>query len=505
MGRKYNGNSKIFSSIFIVIVICGGFLPLIGHYSSQFFPIPAYKDNYEENNKWNQEALLEKDDSIYLASYAGELDDPISINSNDDLYDLKLQGVITGDGTEGNPYILENLVIDTDFSGPAIDIGDTDAYLIINNCNILNSGTPDGYSGVIIRNCSNIKIMNCLVENTYEIILYDNSFNNTVINNTILHTNGFSAISISGAHHNKILNNTLMYTENYAINLWEAENNVISGNIMTNNHGGIQVEHSHSNDFFENEILGKNEKSGFKLRISNENTISRNSITKNRHGINLISSNDNIICFNDINENLYTQAREDIDCTGNQWDNGTIGNYWGNDYINKYPDATNDGTVWDTPYEIDGEGLGIDHFPLVNLLILDIKAPIFTYVPLDFSADEGYSDLSISWTAADLYPSTYTIELDGTEVVSAIAWTTGIAISYDIPDELLEGNHSITIIISDENGNTAQDTVIFTVIDVLTYESPIGSYPWLWLSILCITSIAIVTGKNIGFMFFCGS
>ncbi|MHA1519401.1 MAG: hypothetical protein ACTSRK_04390, partial [Promethearchaeota archaeon] len=55
----------------------------------------------------------------------------------------------------------------------------------------------------------------------------------------------------------------------------------------------------------------------------------------------------------------------------------------------------------------------------------DTTKPQFTVIPEDFSADEGYSDLSVSWTASDLHPATYSIELDGTEVVSATTWTDG--------------------------------------------------------------------------------
>ena len=52
---------------------------------------------------------------------------------------------------------------------------------------------------------------------------------------------------------------------------------------------------------------------------------------------------------------------------GNQWYSGTRGNYW-DDYLVRYPEAEEhpqyDG-VWDTPYEILGEG-GEDPFPLME-------------------------------------------------------------------------------------------------------------------------------------------
>jgi parallel beta-helix repeat protein len=48
------------------------------------------------------------------------------------------------------------------------------------------------------------------------------------------------------------------------------------------------------------------------------------------------------------------------------WDDGSQGNYW-SDYTARYPDATNDGTVWDTPYAFNTPGK-MDNYPLVNQL-----------------------------------------------------------------------------------------------------------------------------------------
>ncbi len=385
MSMKRNRNEKIIFSFIFVIVICGGFFSLNGHYSKIFSPLMPYEDNYEEKNKWDKATLFEKEDFTYSPSYAGALNDPISINSNEDLNNLKLQGIITGEGTEENPYILEDLVIDTDFSGPAILIENTDAYLILSNCTVINSGTnlDDAVdAGITIASCSNIKIMNCILDNNERTIGLYGSFNNTVINNEILNSNLY-AISISGAHYNQILNNTLIDNENFAIDIYESSNNFISGNNITDNHGGIEMFLSNNNIFVENQISGSTEQ-GIYMPWSNENNFSRNLILGNKYGIYLSNADENIIYLNDIYGNQYDQAYESQDSTGNLWDNGQIGNYWGNDFINIYPDATNDGTVWDTPYEIGGMGPGIDHFPLVKSLYPIYESPIgsFPWLPL---------------------------------------------------------------------------------------------------------------------------
>ncbi len=66
---------------------------------------------------------------------------------------------------------------------------------------------------------------------------------------------------------------------------------------------------------------------------------------------NVVTSN-NLIDNNDGGVQGYDTTGE------NSWD----GNYW-NDYESRYPSATNDGFVWDTPYELNGETS--DNYPIV--------------------------------------------------------------------------------------------------------------------------------------------
>ncbi|MHA1561661.1 MAG: hypothetical protein ACTSPA_05995, partial [Promethearchaeota archaeon] len=169
----------------------------------------------------------------------------------------------------------------------------------------------------------------------------------------------------------------------------------------------------------------------------------------------------NTIYYNDIYGNHENSVGTGPVSDDNQWDDGTKGNYWGDDYTLQNPGATNDGTVWDTPFSIDG--VEFDNFPLVNPIFPDVDAPVFVNIPANISVDVGYTGLNVSWTGIDLNPSTYTIELDGTENVSATEWIGGISIVYDIPNGLSKGEYSITIILLDINGKTAQQTVIFTV------------------------------------------
>lgn len=69
--------------------------------------------------------------------------------------------------------------------------------------------------------------------------------------------------------------------------------------------------------------------------------------------------------------------------SSNSWDNGKIGNYWGN-YLTKYPNAVevDSSGIGNTPYVIDSKN--IDHYPLMSQA--DIIIPVPTTNPTSFTA-----------------------------------------------------------------------------------------------------------------------
>ncbi len=106
-----------------------------------------------------------------------------------------------------------------------------------------------------------------------------------------------------------------------------------------------------------------NRGSGISLSRSSYNVISENIFSNNKRGIYLYYCNDNMIYHNSFLNNSLSHA---WDYRGtNIWDHhDSMGNYW-DDYNECYPDATNNGIIWDTPYVIPGGGC-IDRFPLVH-------------------------------------------------------------------------------------------------------------------------------------------
>ncbi|MFX0103242.1 MAG: right-handed parallel beta-helix repeat-containing protein, partial [Candidatus Hodarchaeota archaeon] len=64
-----------------------------------------------------------------------------------------------GDGSSwANAVVIEGYEITTN-TQPNIQINNTDLYLIIRNCTITNA--PNDYTGIELRDCSNVRITNC--------------------------------------------------------------------------------------------------------------------------------------------------------------------------------------------------------------------------------------------------------------------------------------------------------------------------------------------------------
>lgn len=94
-------------------------------------------------------------------------------------------GIVSGNGTLLNPYLIQNWNI-TSSSGTAIDVRNTTAYFVIRNVFVGRS-----QYGMLLHNVTNADIENStLFKNQYGVYLVSSSdaliFNNNFINNTVL-------------------------------------------------------------------------------------------------------------------------------------------------------------------------------------------------------------------------------------------------------------------------------------------------------------------------------
>ncbi|MBA7513167.1 hypothetical protein ES705_05177 [subsurface metagenome] len=134
----------------------------------------------------------------------------------------------------------------------------------------------------------------------------------------------------------------------------------------------------------------------------------------------------------------------------------------------------------------------------VKISVQDTTNPIITSQPSDFTIESGYTGETISWTATDANPYTYTIDLLFSGIVEGpTAWSSGVAIIYNILDGLAVGEYIYTVNITDESGNYVTDTITITVREPsATPEVPFGNSFLIFLAIGVIIVVFVHKRRN---------
>jgi len=319
--------------------------------------------------------------------------DPIFINSNGDF--TSANGITSGSGTQADPYIIENWVINAS-SANGIQIQNTIKYFVIRNC-LIENGSPGDYSGIFLASVSNGKIENNICKHNFKGIALDfisyeawletqtvtKNSNNNLVNNTC--ENNSIGIYLVASHYNNLTNNTC---ENNSIGIYlgTSDNNTTENNTVKNNSfTGIYLASS-SDDNLTNNIVKNNSTTGIRLDDSSWNILLNNTCENNECGINLSSSEYNILKNNTCEGNSYygiflyslsnnnaifrnyllnNMRNNAYDNGANWWDYNGKGNYWSDWQPPEHPDAYGDGIV-DEPRPIIG-GTNQDNYPLVQV------------------------------------------------------------------------------------------------------------------------------------------
>jgi len=186
---------------------------------------------------------------------------------------------ITGSGTSGDPYVIDNIIINSQNSGSCIEIGNSNAYLTIQNSEFTNSGSGSSDAGIKLDNANNIELYNddSTFNNGYGIFLYYCQY-----------------IDISYC--------TVNNNSKDGIYLFESDNNDISNNVDT---------------------INSNNGHGIYLSLSDYNTISSNNIHYNDYGVYLLDSNYNSITSNEWSNNIGT-VYESPGCIGNTFSDNDL-------------------------------------------------------------------------------------------------------------------------------------------------------------------------------------
>ncbi len=238
---------------------------------------------------------------------------PIRIDGNDDFAAQAADESWPGDGSEGNPYVIEGYEIDGTGHGYGIYVGNTTMYFVVRGCYVHNaSGVDQDYGkGVPIEKA---------VYNS-GIILFN--ARNGVLENNIMTNNIREGIHLYASSGTEIVDNKVLNNDHGGIHLSYSNNNVLKNNTISDNIFGITLAHSSENTIIHNEIDHeyRSQGVGINLQHSNDNNIKTNTISNYRLGIfedtcdwNLIEDN----TFMDV-ETEYDYAYEEDN--GNNGDN----------------------------------------------------------------------------------------------------------------------------------------------------------------------------------------
>ena len=222
---------------------------------------------------------------------------PIIIIMNDEDFE---KYYFLGDGSESNPYIIENYNITTSENN-AIYISSTTKYFIIRNCTLAANLT-----GIYIKNIAygtaTITQNICINHFYYGIYLLNSP--GVSISRNFCYRNYFSGIcSIDCA--NLIMNNNTCYKNSIGVYLSYLNNITVSNNTFNNNlYAGIELYFS-SNVTLANNTCYDNFYKGIRLDSSSNVVLTNNSCNDNMNGFYLLNSTNLVIANNTCSNNTF--------------------------------------------------------------------------------------------------------------------------------------------------------------------------------------------------------
>jgi parallel beta-helix repeat protein len=256
---------------------------------------------------------------------------PILIN---DSADFAVQAALpgnnwAGDGTQGNPYVIQNYSIDAS-SNEGIAILDTNAYFIIRGCWVyLGNMGMGAFDGIYLYNCTNGTLIdNALTDNGRGIRLVSSS-NNTLSNNSCT-ANDIEGILLSADSNDNILSdNNCSNNVDAGIRVTDSSGSTVSNNTCLGNFDGIDFLRSSGNTVFNNTV-GDNvnaDSCGIWLLQSTDNTIVNNTCSNTCYGLALTESSNNSIsnnsCYLNDEDGIFFYSSDNNTLRGNTCSNNT--------------------------------------------------------------------------------------------------------------------------------------------------------------------------------------
>ena len=146
------------------------------------------------------------------------------------------------------------------------------------------------------------------------------------------------------------------------------------------------------------------------------------------------------------------------------------------------------GLAWDGHFLWESDHLAHN---VNKLTVEDTTNPVIIASPNNFTVEYGYTGQNISWTATDLNPYNYTIELIGTGiVVTSTSWANNTPVVYNIPDGFSPGVYTYSITFTDGSGNSISNTVTVTI-NSIGDAIPFGNFFLIFIgfSVICLIFI----------------
>ncbi|EDY36238.1 Papain family cysteine protease, putative [Aciduliprofundum boonei T469] len=454
----------------------------IEYYPNKYIPGKPYQVS---DNSPDVPALQDSSHDAIVRAYLRPIQPfhTIKINSNSDF--TASNGVIGGNGTKDNPYIIGWWDIDANGSSYAISITNTTAYFIIEKCYLHN--TSSGY-GIGLHNVQNGYIMKNKIYNNYYGVFFYASYHNTLASNQFF--NNTHPVYVSSypkaLYYNQTIysNNTVggkplyyinnkdgytlanvdagyigvFYSTNVTLNnvtidsvgelFIERSSNVeVLYSMVNSSYWGVTIRYSNSikvfGSYFTNNIFG------IVMYSVKNSVINNNTFSHNRYGLRVSSSYNNTIYHNNFMNNKY-QA---YDNENNTWSLAPPvgGNYW-SDYNGT--DANHDG-FGDTPYVIPG-GSAKDYYPLVKSW--DAVPPKVSISSPTNGKILATSSITVYWNGTDnIGISHYQVKLDDGNWINV-----GNATKYTF-NNVKDGQHTVYVEAFDFSNNSAIAQVSFEV------------------------------------------
>lgn len=300
-------------------------------------------------------------------------------------------GVVSGNGTVSNPYVIAGWDINAS-AAFGITIWGTSAYFVIRDCYV-HSGWLGGTGnyGIYVANCVNGVVRNNTVVDCNCGISLQSSSDCTVSDNTCNYNENLGLYVMYLCHDNIISNNTCGFNNYYGMSIQESNDNIVSDNNCSNNNVlGMYLTYWSSGNVVSNNTCVSNNPFGIIIQQSSGNTLTDNNCSDNGYGVyitqsssyNNISScevSDNTVwgiylesgSYNRIWNNVFAgnggggvQAYDSG--TSNWWNSSGsphgYGNWWSDLTA---PDYDLDGIV-DWSYNLTGSAGAKDYYPLTT-------------------------------------------------------------------------------------------------------------------------------------------